>query len=95
MWFFNRYSQLLHRGYGVTVSELDNRRRETRRLMAAEATLGTHGEGWIFKDGRDLTFDPDTGELVSTEPFAVKAMKAYHEDPKLMLLVVSRAAPTD
>jgi lipopolysaccharide export system permease protein len=90
MWFFNRYSQLLHRGYGVTVSELDNRRRETRRLMAAEATVGTHGEGWIFKDGRDLTFDPDTGELISTETFAVKAMKAYHEDPKLMLLVDRR-----
>ena len=90
MWFFNRYSQLLHRGYGVTVSELDGQRRETKRLMAAEATPGTHGEGWIFKDGRDLTFDPDTGELVSTEPFAVKTMKAYHEDPKLMLLVDRR-----
>jgi lipopolysaccharide export system permease protein len=90
MWFFNRYSQLLHRGYGVTVSELDGQRRETTRLVAAEAAPGSHGEGWMFKDGRELTFDPATGELVSTAPFALKTMSRYHEDPKLMLLVDRR-----
>lgn len=90
MWFFNRYSQVLHRGFGVTVSELDGQRREVTRLVATEAALGEHGEGWIFKDGRELTFDPVSGELLGTAPFAEKTVARYHEDPKLMLLIDSR-----
>jgi len=90
MWFFNRYSQVLHRGFGVTVSELDDRRREVTRFVASQAERGEHGEGWIFKDGRELTFDPDSGELESTAPFTQKVVSRFHEDPKLMLLIDSR-----
>jgi lipopolysaccharide export system permease protein len=85
MWFFNRYSQVLHRGFGVTVSELDGRRRETSRIVASEAAPGK--DGWVFKYGREMTFDPTTGELEGTEPFTQKAVPGYHEDPKLMLLI--------
>jgi lipopolysaccharide export system permease protein len=87
MWFFNRYSQVLHRGFGVTVSELDTSRRERSRLVATEAAPNSRGEGWIFKYGRELTFDPATGELLGTEPFTEKLVPQYHEDPKLMLLI--------
>jgi lipopolysaccharide export system permease protein len=87
MWFFNRYSQVLHRGFGVTVSELDGRRREVTRLLATEASPNPQGEGWVFKYGRELTFDPATGELLGTAPFAEKTVSRYHEDPKLMLLI--------
>lgn len=87
MWFFNRYSRVLHRGFGVTVSQLDAQRRETTRLVAAEASPNPNGEGWVFKDGRELTFDGTTGELLGTAAFAEKTVTRYHEDPKLMLLI--------
>ena len=36
LWYLNRYSRFTQRAYGVTVSELGPRRRETARLMARE-----------------------------------------------------------
>jgi lipopolysaccharide export system permease protein len=87
MWFFNRYSQVLHRGFGVTVSELDAQRREVSRIVATEAAPTPRGDGWVFKSGRELTFDPASGELQGTAPFADKLVARYHEDPKLMLLI--------
>ena len=87
LWFFNRYSQVLHRGFGVTVSELDGQRRELTRIVATEAAPNPRGEGWIFKYGRALTFDPASGELTGTEPFTERLVSQYHEDPKLMLLL--------
>jgi lipopolysaccharide export system permease protein len=88
MWFFNRYSKFAHggRGYGVTVSMLDARRREVTRLVAAEAWFDV-ARGWVFKDGRELTFRTDTGELEATVPFAEKVEARFREDPKLMLLI--------
>lgn len=90
MWFFNRYSSYLKRGFGVTVSELDSRRRETTRIVAREAIFGEQGEGWVFKDGRVMTFSPDTGDIMGARPFATEVRPKYDEDPKLMLLLVRR-----
>jgi lipopolysaccharide export system permease protein len=103
-WFFNRYSRFNERGYGVIVSELDEQRRETRRLIAAEAwydplpgTVPSPGQkpafGWVFKDGRELTFSPETGETIGSKPFAQRRADNYHEDPQRMLLIDRR--PTD
>lgn len=90
MWFFNRYSRYLRVAFGVTVSELDSQRRETSRLVAAEATYDEQGGGWVFKDGRVLTFNPETGELQGAEAFSREVRSQYHEDPKLMLLIDRR-----
>jgi lipopolysaccharide export system permease protein len=90
MWFFNRYSQFLHRGYGVTVSELDGRRREVTRLVATEAAYDEQGGGWVFKDGRAMAFNPETGELLGAVPFTREVRSQYREDPKLMLLIDRR-----
>jgi lipopolysaccharide export system permease protein len=90
MWFFNRYSKFLDRAYGASVSELDARRREQTRLVAAEAWFDAKRGGWMFKDGRELTFNPATGELLGTAPFAGKFVDRYREDPKLMLLIDRR-----
>ncbi len=94
MWFFNRYSKFAHggRGYGVSVSRLDGRRRETSRIVAAEAWFDV-GRGWVFKDGRELTFRVETGELEATVPFAERVEEKFREDPKLMLLIDRK--PTD
>lgn len=94
MWFFNRYSRYtsggqypLGRGFGVSVSELDPRRREISRLVAAEGWFDPARRGWEFRSGRDLTFNPETGELIGSVPFAEKSMPRYREDPELMLLI--------
>lgn len=90
MWFFNRYSQFAQRGYGVSVSLLDERRRETSRIVASEAWFD-RARGWVFRNGRALTFRVDNGELVSTVPFVERVEPAFHEDAGLMLLIDRRA----
>ncbi len=87
MWFFNRYSRFTQRGYGVSVSELDPQRRELRRFVAAEAWYDVPRFGWVFKDGRELTFAPETGELIGSQPFGEQFAGNYQEQPDLMLLI--------
>ena len=86
MWFFNRYSRGAERGYGVTVSEMDDGRREVRRHLAAEARRVPEG-GWVFRNGRTLTFSAETGEPTGSLPFAEMRRPDFHEDPELMLLI--------
>jgi lipopolysaccharide export system permease protein len=90
MWFINRYSRLTRKAYGAQVSVLDRSRRETMRLTAAEASRDEVHGGWIFKDGRELDFDVETGELLRSRPFAEKYEPAFNEDPGLMLLIDRR-----
>ncbi|MBP6506264.1 MAG: LptF/LptG family permease [Opitutaceae bacterium] len=91
MWFFNRYSQFARKGYGVSVSELDAQRRETRRIVAAEAWYDETRKGWVFKQGRELAFEPTTGEMIRPRPFAELFMERYREDPRLMLIIDRKA----
>lgn len=86
MWFFNRYSKWTRKGYGVTVSIMDERRRELTRLVAKEAWRDAD-HGWVFRNGRALAFRPDTGELISTVPFVERVEEQFREDPTLMLLI--------
>ncbi|MDD3179362.1 MAG: LptF/LptG family permease [Opitutaceae bacterium] len=90
IWFINRYSRPLGRAYGATVSELDPRRREKTRLLAREARFDAARRAWIFTDGRELWFDPETGDLLRSVPFAEKTISRYTEDPELMLLIDRR-----
>jgi len=90
MWFFNRYSRGVQRGYGVSVSELDAGRHETRRLVAATAWRDDARHAWVFQNGRELRFAAETGELSGDEPFREKVEPRYDEDPDLMLLIDRR-----
>lgn len=87
MWFFNRYSKAQQRGFGASVSELDAARREVRRYTASEAWFDPARKGWVFKDGRELTFTPETGEMIGSKPFEEVFAANYDEDPALMLLI--------
>jgi lipopolysaccharide export system permease protein len=88
MWFFNRYSKAMNRGYGASVSVLDAQRREVSRITAAEAWLDRARNGWVFKDGRELTFAPETGELIGSRRFEGEQFEPkYREEPSLMLLI--------
>lgn len=92
MWYFNRYSQFTHRGYGVTVSELNADRRETSRLIANQAWYDEGQGGWEFRDGQILTMDPDTGEMLAPKSFTKEFRADFREDPKLMLLIDRKPA---
>lgn len=91
MWFFNRYSQFTRKGYGVTLSELDPQRREQRRIVAAEAWPDRARGGWVFRDGRELIFDPETAEMIEPRPFTELFRPDCTEDPRLMLLIDRKA----
>jgi lipopolysaccharide export system permease protein len=87
LWFINRYSRFAGRGYGVTVTVLDGRRRETTRYVAREADYQAATRAWTFRDGVAIQFDAETGALLRPEPFAVRTFPDFHEDPQLMLLI--------
>ncbi len=91
MWFFNRYSQFTRKGYGVTLSELDPQRREQRRIVAAEAWRDPARGGWVFRDGRELIFEPETAELIEPRPFTELFRPDCTEDPRLMLIIDRKA----
>jgi lipopolysaccharide export system permease protein len=86
MWFLNRYSRFTRKAYGATVSLLDKDRHESTRLVATEAWRDEKRGGWVFKDGRELTFNPETGDIMGSQPFDEKYFPAFDEDPTLMLL---------
>lgn len=86
MWFINRYSRFTETAYGVTVSELDRLRREKTRIMAREGRYDAIRRTWTFRDGREMWFDPEQGELQRSVAFAAKTVAHYSEDPQLMLL---------
>lgn len=88
MWFFNRYSKSTRRGYGVSVSELDAARRELHRTTAAEAWFDPARNGWVFKNGRELSFAPESGEMIASKYFEGEKFAPNHrENPELMLLI--------
>ncbi|MCF7689711.1 MAG: LptF/LptG family permease [Cephaloticoccus sp.] len=91
MWFFNRYSQFTRKAYGVSVSELDDERRELRRLVANEAWYDPEKKGWEFSAGQELVLNPVNGEMLEPRPFYKRFVPQYYEDPRLMLLIDRKA----
>lgn len=92
MWYINRYSRFAQKAYGVTVSELDLRRREKTRIMAREASYDAARHLWTFRDGREVWFDVEAGEVMRSVAFKEKAVPHFNEDPQLMLLIDRRPA---
>ena len=92
MWYFNRYSRFTKKAYGVTVSELDKNRRELSRMMAREAYFDPANRSWVFTDGREMKFDPESGEQQSSVVFVRKVESRFDEEPSLMLLIDRRPA---
>ncbi len=88
MWFMNRFSRYLNRGYGVMVTELDARGREVTRWQAKEAKYDAGKRGWVFFEGRETRMDPETGDVVegASTPFVEREMPGFHEEPELMLI---------
>jgi lipopolysaccharide export system permease protein len=90
MWFFNRYSKFTRKAYGASVTEMDVRGRETNQIIANEAWYDDAQHGWVFKDGREMGFDPAKGENTSSVPFTERLYPRFQEDPRLMMLIDRR-----
>lgn len=90
MWFFNRYSKFTDKGYGASVTEMDVRLRATNRIEAAQAWFDPARKAWVFSNGREMGFDPETGENTSSVPFKERVCARFHEDPRLMMLISER-----
>lgn len=90
MWFFDRFSRATGHGYGVSVTETQGTPFASRQIWAAEAWPDANGGGWVFHDGRLITFDPDSGEEKASKPFRERVEAGFHEDPHLMFLLQQR-----
>jgi lipopolysaccharide export system permease protein len=66
---------------------MDAFRHEKRRLVAAQASRNPAGSGWVLRQGRELIFDPLTGEVVRNQPFTELVCPELDEDADLMLLI--------
>ncbi|MCC5838709.1 MAG: LptF/LptG family permease [Opitutales bacterium] len=91
LWFINRLDEVTYRAHGVTVSEVeDSGARETRRWAANEAYFDDILGHWVFLQGRETTFDADSGRAVRSRPFAQQNMEGFAEDPQLMKFLEKR-----
>jgi lipopolysaccharide export system permease protein len=92
IWFLNSYDDIARRAQGVSLGVFDRGRREVRRVLAREAYFDRWRNAWVFLDGRELRFDPTTGEQLTTVPFAHRIETEIDDDPELMLLLLKDPA---
>ncbi|MDQ8185389.1 LptF/LptG family permease [Pelagicoccus sp. SDUM812002] len=89
MWFINRYSEYKKEAYGISVSIMDEQRREVRRVMARYGWYNEEEGYWSLFDGRERLVDLDTGRE-QWPPFERLEAKDLDDDPSLMLLFGKR-----
>lgn len=85
LWFMNRFSERAWLGLGVNVHTRDELGRETSRIAAKEAYFDDTQRHWVFKAGRELLIDPETGDPLRNLAFKEKIYEDFDEDPSLML----------
>lgn len=90
IWMMNRFSEFSYRGFGVNVYQLDENRRELGRVVAREAYYDDFRQKWVFLEGRQMTFDQQSGELIRSLPFEQLVDEALDETPQIMLLFHKR-----
>ncbi len=87
LWYLNRFSEYSYRAYGLTMSQMDASRREIRRIMATEGYYDEVDATWVFINGRDSTFDPESGDMTRSIAFEQISLPGLRDDPRLMLLL--------
>ena len=85
MWFINRFSEYKQMGFGLTVSLMDDERREVKDITAeADISARTTSTGFFWKE--DSQYAAEDGELLRTLPFEKLETEELGDDPNLMLL---------
>ncbi|MGK0310098.1 MAG: lipopolysaccharide export system permease protein [Lentimonas sp.] len=85
LWFMDRFSERAWLGLGVNVFIRGEDGQELERILASEAYFDDTMGHWVFLKGRELVFDPETGDPIRTITFEEKVFDAFYEDPSLML----------
>jgi lipopolysaccharide export system permease protein len=91
IWFMNRFNKNTYHGYGVTVSKLNQWNQEYSKIQARECIYNENEDTWHFFQGRELGFEIETGDLVSSKPFEQLEMGGVVENPRLLLTLDRRA----
>jgi len=86
IWFINRFSEFNYRAFGVTVHRLGPGQKEVSRYVANEGFFDDIEGHWVFLEGREITFDRQTGEPIRSQPFRTRSLPAFSETPQLMKL---------
>ncbi len=90
LWFINSFNEFNYRAYGITVSQFDSQRRETRRILANQGYFDEINGFWIFLDGRQLFFDSASGNINRSLAFDRLEEEALTDDPTLMQFLKRR-----
>lgn len=85
LWFMNRFNERAWLGLGVNVHTRDADGNELNRIAAREAYYDDTRGHWVFLDGREMLFDPETGDPLRSVSFQEKTFENFNEDPNLML----------
>jgi len=91
IWFMNRFNKNTYRGYGVTVSKLNEWNQEFSKIQARECFYNESEDMWRFIQGRELGFEIETGDLVMSKPFELLEISGMVENPRLLLTLDRRA----
>ncbi len=85
-WVMGKLSLAAQRASDVRLHILDRQGREVRRVAARLADFRQVGErwSWTFIDGRDMSIDPVSGDLLRQPHFEQLVIVEVNEDPTVM-----------
>lgn len=86
-WLITRLGLNTGQAFEVSVDSFDEKGRKIRGIKAdfAEFKKINNQWVWIFKEGRDSKFNPETGSLLAQPRFNELNIPDYDEDPEVML----------
>jgi lipopolysaccharide export system permease protein len=86
-WLITRLGLNTGQAFEVSIDSFDEKGRKIRGIKAdfAEFKKINNQWVWIFKEGRDSKFNPETGSLIAQPRFTELNLPDYDEDPEVML----------
>lgn len=91
VWLLGSFSAYSHRALSVMVVDVDDRRREKRRIVANEGFWDEETGLWTMLRGREMNFDPITGDVVGqVRQFERQEFPEFRENPLWMMRMDKR-----
>ena len=90
LWFMDGFSEYTYQGFGVNVYVRNGDGVEVSRIVAKEAYFDDADGHWVFINGREMTFDPKTGEPIRSLAFTEQAYPDFKETPDFMEILSKR-----
>lgn len=85
LWYIQEFNQLSHRAFGVNVYIRDSQGHEISRVMAREAYFDASNKHWVLKEGRQIFFNLQEGEVDKAITFDVMDFPSFTESPEIMV----------